>query len=146
MIRVQRLEDVSDDKNFIYEVNPMEAFVGKSQLCDMTEFSGTEDKKVFDRDTILLEIGKENNKHSYVYIGDDMVCSFLTNDKIYKYISNMGNNLCPYSIAIGFENIYYLTRYFKFKKKENIDENDIDKLFDYHKISNCQKLRLSKIH
>ena len=35
-----------------------------------------------------------------------MVCSFLTNDKIYKYISNMGNNLTPCTIAIGYEIIY----------------------------------------
>ena len=39
-IRVQKLEDISgDDKNIIYEVNPMEKFIGKSQLCNMTEFS-----------------------------------------------------------------------------------------------------------
>ena len=57
----------------------------------------------------------------------------------------MGNNLTPYSIAIGRENISYLTAYFKFAKKENIDEDDIDKLFDYHNISNCQKLRVYKI-
>ena len=74
-----------------------------------------------------------------------MVCSFLTNDKIYKYISNMGNNLTPYSIAIGWENIYYFTPYFKLAKKECIDQNDIDKVFDYHNISNCQKLRVYKI-
>ena len=30
-----------------------------------------------------------------------MVCSFMTNDNIYEYISNMGKNLSPYSIAIG---------------------------------------------
>ena len=83
----------------------METFIGKSQLCDMTELSGAEDKEVFNRITILLEIGKENNKHRYVYIGGDMVCSFLTNDRIYKNISNMGNNLTPYSIAIGWENL-----------------------------------------
>ena len=58
----------------------------------------------------------------------------------------MGNNLSPCSIAIGWENIYYLTPYFKFIKKENTDENDIDKLFDYHNISNCQKLGTYKIH
>ena len=73
----------------------MKTFIGKSQLCDMTEFSGAEDKEVFDGNTMLLEIGKENNKHRYVHIGGDMVYSFLTNDKIYKYISNMGNNLSP---------------------------------------------------
>ena len=85
-IKVQKIVDVGDDKNIIYEVNPMETFVGKSQLCDMTEFSGAKDKEVFDGNTILLEIGKENNKHRYVYIGGDMVCSFLTNDRIYKYL------------------------------------------------------------
>ena len=36
-----------------------------------------------------------------------MVCSFMTSDIIYEYISNMGNNLCPYSVATG-EEIYYL--------------------------------------
>ena len=105
MIRVQKLEDVSDDKNIIYEVNPIETFIGKSLCCDMTEFSGAEDKEVFNGNTILLKVSEENNKHRYVYIGGDMVCSFLTNDKIYKHISNMGNKLTPYSIAIGWENI-----------------------------------------
>ena len=103
----------------------METFIGKSQVCDMTEFSGAEDKEVFDGNTILLEIGKENNKHRYVYIGGDMVCSFLTTDKIYKYISNMGNNLSPYSIATGEENYYLLASIFKFMKKDKIDYNTI---------------------
>ena len=60
----------------------METFIGKSVCCEMTEFSGARDKKVFNGNTILLEIGDENNKHRYVYIGGDQVCSFLTNDKI----------------------------------------------------------------
>ena len=87
----------------------METFLGKSESCDMTDFSGARDKEVIDGNTILLKIGEENNKHRYLYIGGDMVCSFLTNDRIDKYISNMGNNLTPYSIAIGLENVYYLT-------------------------------------
>ena len=120
-IKVQKIRDVGDDKNIIYEVNPMQIFIGKSQLCNMTEFSGAEDREVFDVNTILLEIGKENNKHRYVYIGGDMVCSFLTNDKIYKYISNMGNNLSPYSIATGEENYYLLAPNFKFIKKDKVD-------------------------
>ena len=145
-LKIQKFEDVSYDKNIIYEVNPMEIFLGKSELCNMTEFSGAEDKEVFNGNTILLQIGIENNKYRYIYIGGDMVCSFLTNDRIYKYISNMGNNLTPYSIAIGWENIYYLTPHFKFTKKEIIDVDDIDNLFDYKNISNCQKLRTYKIH
>ena len=148
MIRVQKLEDVSDDENIIYEVNAMETFIGKSEDCNMTEFLGARDKEVFNGNTILLKIGEENNKHRFVYIGGDQVCSFLTNDKIYKYISNMGNNVTPYSIAKGWENIYFLTPYFRFIKKENIDVDDIDKLFDvdYHTISNYQNLKTYKIH
>ena len=46
----------------------------------------------------------------------DMICSFLTNDNIYKIFSNMGNNLTPYSIAIVEENSYFATPQFKFIK------------------------------
>ena len=68
-----------------------------------------------------------------------MLCSILTNDKKYKYISIMGNNLIPYIIAIGEENIYFLTPDFKFIKRginKNLksmegNENFVD-LFDYH--------------
>ena len=147
MIKVQKFKDVSDDKNILYEVNPMETFIGKSHLCDMTEFSGARNKEVFDGSTILLKVCEENNKYRYVYICGDKVCSFLTNDKIYKYISNMGNNLTPYNIAIGWENIYYLSPYFKFAKKEkDIDEDDIDKLFNHQNISNYRKLQVYKFH
>ena len=41
---VQKLGNVSEDENIIHKVNPIEAFLGKSQLCDMTEFSGARDK------------------------------------------------------------------------------------------------------
>ena len=141
LVKVQKLKDISKDNDIIYEVFPVISFIGKSYLCDMTEFSGAEDKKLFNGNTVLLNTGKENNKYKYVYIGGDQVCSFLTNDKIYKYISIMGNNLTPYSIAVGYENIYYLTPYFKYKKHENIDIEDIDILFGDRNISDYQKLK-----
>ena len=75
-----------------------------------------------------------------------MVYSFLTNDEIYKYISNMGSNLSPYSIAIGEKNIYYLKLHFKFNKKQNIDEEDIDEIINYDNISNCQNIKTYKSH
>ena len=139
LIRVQKLKDVSDDKNIIYEVNPIETFIGK----DLTE-----DKKDYDGNTILIKLFEENNKHRFVYIGGDKVCSFTTDDKIYKYISNMGNNLTPYSIAIGWENIYFLTPYFRVIKKENIDVDNIDKVFDidYDDIMSRGKTEINKIH
>ena len=124
----------------------METFLGKSEYCMMTAISRTLDKLVFDWNTVLLKISEENDKHRYLYIGGHMICSFLTNDKFYKYVSNMGNNLAPYSIAIVWENIYFPTPHFEFIKKENIDEDDVDNLFDYHVISNCKKLRVNKLH
>ena len=120
-IKVKKIRDVGDDKKFIYEVNPMETFRGKSQLCNMTECSGAEEKEVFDGNTILLEIGKENDKQRHVYIGGDMVCLFLTCDRIYEHISNMGNNLSPYSFATGEENYYLLAANFKLIKKDKVD-------------------------
>ena len=99
----------------------METFIGKSQLCDTTEFSVAKNNEAFDGNTILLEIGKENNKHKYCFIGDDMVCSFLTNDRFYEYISNMGNNISPYRVATGEENYYLLAPSFSFIKKDKID-------------------------
>ena len=148
-VRVQKLKDVSEDKNIIYKVNPMETFLGKSQLCDMTEFSGAKDKKVFDGNTILLKVSEENNQHRYVYIGGDMVCSFLTNDRIYKYISNMGTNLSPYSIGTGEENYYLLAPNFKFIKKDKIDYDTIlDGIYvpDSDLKDSFEELELYKIH
>ena len=78
-----------------------------------------------------------------------MVCSFLTSDDIYEYVSNMANNLTPYSIATGEENYYLLTPNFSFIKKDKIDyntllegiyvpESDLDEFF--------KKIELCKIH
>ena len=150
-ITVQKFEDISDDKNIIYCVKPLEIFLGKSESCMMTAFSGAFNKKLFDGNTILLKIGEENDKHSFLFIRGDMVCSFLTIDKIYKYISNMGNNLTPYSIAISEDNIYFLTPDFKSIRRVNIRnikivekiENFVD-LFDYRD-SNCRKDSFKKL-
>ena len=121
-VKVQKFEDVSlDDENIIYTVNPMETFLGKSQSCTMAVVSGAFDKGCFDGNTILLKVGIENGKNKYVYIGGDMVCSFLTSDNIYECVSNMGNNLSPYSFATGEENYYLLTPNFSFIKKDKID-------------------------
>ena len=102
--KVQKIENISNDENTIHSVKPMKIFLGKSQACNMTIFSGTFDKKVFDGNIILLKISEENRKRNYAYIGGDMVCSLMTSDNIYEYISNMGNKLCPYSVATGEEN------------------------------------------
>ena len=121
-VQVQQFEDVSEsDKNIIYSIIPMKTFLGKSQRCSMTALSGAFDKNCFDGNTILLKVGIENGENKYVYIGGDIICSFMTSDNIYEHVSNMGNILTPYSIATGEENYYLLTPNFSFIKKDKID-------------------------
>ena len=146
-VKVQKFEDESLDENIIYTVNPMETFLGKSQRCSMTALSGAFDKACFDGNTILLKIGIENGKNKYVYIGGDMVCSFMTSDNIYEYISNMGNNLSPYSVATSEKNYYLLAPNFSFIKKDKIDYNTIlDGIYVPDSDLPFEKLELCEIH
>ena len=113
-VEVQKFEVISNGEITIYCVKPMRTFLGKSQVCYMTMFSGALNKSVFDGNTILLKISEENGRHIYVYVGGDMISSFMTSDNIFEFISNMGNNLCTYSVATGEENYYLLAPNFKF--------------------------------
>ena len=146
-VKVQNFDDESLDENIIYTVNPMETFLGKSQSCTMTALSGAFDKSCFDGNTILLKVDIENGKNKYVYIGGDMVCSFMTSDNIYEYVSNMGNNLSPYSFATGEENYYLLAPNFSFIKKDKIDYNTIlNGIYVPESDLPFEKLELCKIH
>ena len=82
----------------------------------MTLMSGASDKSVFDGNTVLRKISEEYGRHRYVYFGGVMICCFLTNDNTYNYLSNMENNLNPYSVAVGHEDIIFLTAHLKFIK------------------------------
>ena len=63
----------------------------------------------------------------------------------------MGNILTPYSIAVGYKNVYFSTPHFKFVSKKlndddellNTDEDPID-LFNYP-VSNCEKDTFKKL-
>ena len=146
-VKVQKFDDESLDENIIYTVNPMETFLGKSRSFDMTALSGAFNKGCFDGNTILLKVGIENGKNKYVYIGGNMVASFLISDNIYEYISNMGRNLSPYSFAIGKENYYLLAPNFSFIKKDKIDYNTIlNGIYVPDSVLPFEKLELCKIH
>ena len=146
-VKVQKIKDGSLDEIIIYTVNPMKTFLGKSKRCSMTTLSGAFDKACFDGNTILLKVGIEDGKNKYVYIGGDMVCSFMTSDNIYEYISKMGNNLSPYSIATGEKNYYLLTPNFSFIKKDKIDYDTIlDGIYVPDSDLPFEKLELFKIH
>ena len=145
--KVQKFKDESLDENIVYTVNPMEAFLGKSKSCSMTALSGAFDKACFDGNTILLKVCIENGKNKYVYIGGDMVCSFLTSDNIYEYISNMGHNLSPYNFAIGKENYYLLAPNFSFIKKDKIDYDTIlNGIYVPESDLSFEEMELCKIH
>ena len=148
-VKVQKFEDESLDENIIYTVNPMKTFLGKSQRCTMTALSGAFDKGCFDGNTVLLKVGIEDGKNKYVYIGGDMVCSFMTSDNIYEYISNKGNNLTPYSVAIGEEIYYLLAPNFSFIKKDKIDCNTLlNGIYDLESDlkESFKEIELYKIH
>ena len=90
-------------------------------------------------------------KKRICFFGGVMICSFLTTANIYEYIPNMGNILTPYLIALGGENICFLTAQLKFIKREKINDNELLKAkevsvdpFDYH-VSNCGKNSLKKL-
>ena len=62
-VKVQKFEFISNDETTIYCVKPMRTFLGKSQVCNMTMFSGALNKSVFDGNTISLKISEENGRH-----------------------------------------------------------------------------------
>ena len=65
-VKVQKVEGISNDENTIYSVKPMVIFLGRSQVCNMTMFSGAFDKPVLDGNTILLKINKGSGKNKYL--------------------------------------------------------------------------------
>ena len=72
-------------------------FIGRSKVCSMTEFCGAGDKIDFDKNTLLLEC----EIIEYVNICGLEIFQFKTDDKSIDYISLMGNDINPYTFAIG---------------------------------------------
>ena len=62
----------------------------------MTGFSEAEDKEEFIGNTQLLE----SQKNEYVYISGLEILQFKTDDKIIDYISLLGNNMIPNTLAV----------------------------------------------
>ena len=124
-VKVQKFKNISKDENTIQCVKPMRPFLGKSQVCNITLFSGALNKSVFDGNIILLKLSEEKGRNKYVYIGGDMVFSFMTSGNICDFVPNMAINLCPYSVATGEKNYYLLAPNFKFNKKDKVDYDAI---------------------
>ena len=107
----------------IYDINVYsgtynQIFIGKSTQNRMTLFSGGIGKS-FDGNSILCLL--DNNK--YLYIGENITTFDLIGsdqNKIIKYISDVGNNDVPYPYAIDSENnIYFLLESIVLKPNKN---------------------------
>ena len=85
-------------------------FIGKSEVCQMTEFSGVGDNNS-DCDGKTFSLESEDNE--YVYISGLEMFQFKTAYKFIDYISLMGNNMSPYTFAIGEKYTYFLSTHCK---------------------------------
>ena len=97
-------------------------FIGKSEVCSLTQFSGAAYKSSgFNGNTLLLEC--ENNE--YVCISGLEITKFKIDDKIIDYISLMGNNMIPYAIMVGEKYTYFLYHRYKFIENDKIEESTL---------------------
>ena len=87
----------------------------------MTEFSGANNSHDYDGNTLLLEF--EDNE--YVYISGLEFFKFKTDDKIIDYISLIGNNMIPYTFAVGEKYTYFLYYRYKFIENDKIEEGTL---------------------
>ena len=119
----------------------------------MTNFSAAGDKIDFGGNTLFLEC--EDNE--YLYFSGLEIFQFKTDDKIIDYISLMGNNMVPYTFAIGEKYTYFISTHYKLIKSDKIEEviflnakNDSSDQFDYHLekggIDSFEVLEYSEIH
>ena len=61
-----------------------------------------------------------------MFIGEEIYTFTTQDDKIIKYISNMGNNNCSYPIAYGEKNIYLLAKK-EYLSYDKITDEEIQK-------------------
>ena len=68
LLKVQKFKNIYDTKNNILCVKPLERFFGKCDVSDMLTRAGVLDNLLVNANTILANVGEENNKHIYIYI------------------------------------------------------------------------------
>ena len=145
-VYVYKYEKCKFDQPFL-SFKPKHIFFGRSKVCEMTQFSESNDSSDFDGNTLLIEV--EDNE--YVYISGLEITKFKIDDKIIEYISLMGNNMLPCTIAIGEKYTYFLYHRYKFVENDKIEErtllnvtnNSLDP-YDYH-LEECGKDSFKKL-
>jgi hypothetical protein len=125
----------------VAKYKPLKIFIGKSEKCPQTDYSGAYGK-YYDGNSILLKI----KKNRYVYIGST-IDEFDTNDTIIEYFSPVGNNNVPYPVAFGKKNVYFmldekfipLDKFPVLTKKERMDAYSV-----YYHEANGMGIKYSK--
>ena len=115
-VYVYKYEKCKFDQPFL-SFKPKHIFIGKSKVCELTQFSEANDSFDFDGNTLLIEV--EDNE--YVYISGLEIFKFKTDDKIIEYISLMANNMLPYTIAVGEKYTFFLYHRYKFIGNDKIE-------------------------
>ena len=110
-------------------------------------FFQAEDIEEFDGNILLLEC--ENNE--YVYISGIEIFIFKTGDKIIDYISLIGNNMIPYTFAVGENYPFFLSSHYKFIENDRIEQrtlldatNNSLNPYDYH-VEKCGEKAFKKL-
>ena len=145
-VNVYKYDRCKFDKPFLY-FQAKNNFIGKSKICPMTDFFQAEYKEEFDGNTFLLEC--ENNE--YVYISGLEIFNFKTGDKFIDYIFLIGNNMIPYTFAVGERYTYFLSSHYKFIENDrfgqgtllNATNNSLNP-YDYH-VEKCSKNAFKKL-
>lgn len=127
-------------------------FIGKSQLNDMTEYSGAYGSK-YNGNSILIKLSSSSRLHNYMAIGYK-IYTFSTSEEIIQYHSPVGNNLVPYPYAISNNYVYLLIDevYIENKyidtgksKKVNKNTNVYDQYYEMKKMKNKTNNHFKKI-
>ena len=133
-VYVYKLETYNFDQPFL-SFQPKNGFIGKPKVCKRSNFSGAYDNANFDGNTILLDC----QDNEYVFISGREIIKFQTDDMFIDYISLMGNNMSPYTFAIGEKYTYFSSVHHKVIENDEFEEgtllnatNDSLDLFDYH--------------
>ena len=93
--------DTYQFKEPFFSLKPSKIYLGKSRICAMTEMCEARDNHGFAGNTFLLDDSLETNNNEYIFISGFEIIIFTTEDKIMDFISNMGSNMIPYSMARG---------------------------------------------
>ena len=119
-VYVYKYEKCKFDQPFL-SFQPKHIFIGPSKLCRMTEFLGANNSHDYDGNTLLLEF--EDNE--YIYISGLEIFKFKTDDKTIHYISLIGNNMIPYTFAVGEKYTCFLYYRYKFIENDKIEEGTL---------------------